>query len=115
MTISSLSGNSTLAALNARAASQLQNSTQTALPAGLPNPTEPETPNFAERLGDAFNKVNDAQATANKSAFAYETGATDNLASVMVDQQVSSLGFQFTMQVRNKALSAYRDIMNMPV
>jgi len=33
----------------------------------------------------------------------------------MVEQQVASLGFQMTMQVRNKALTAYRDIMNMPV
>jgi flagellar hook-basal body complex protein FliE len=114
MTISSLSGNSTLAALNARAAASLQNTT-TAIPSALPNPAEAQTPNFAERLGDAIKEVNNAQATANKSAYAYETGATDNLASVMVDQQVSSLGFQMTMQVRNKALTAYRDIMNMPV
>ena len=114
MTISSLSGNSTLAALNARASS-LQNSTETAIPAGFPNPAEKSTASFADRLGSAIEQVNDAQATANKSALAYETGATDNLASVMVDQQISSLGFQMTMQVRNKALSAYRDIMNMPV
>ena len=33
----------------------------------------------------------------------------------MVDQQISSLGFQFALNVRNKALGAYRDIMNMPV
>jgi flagellar hook-basal body complex protein FliE len=28
---------------------------------------------------------------------------------------VSSLGFQLTLNLRNKALSAYKDIMNMPV
>ena len=44
-----------------------------------------------------------------------ELGKTGDLASVMVDQQISSLGFQFALNVRNKALSAYRDIMNMPV
>jgi flagellar hook-basal body complex protein FliE len=37
------------------------------------------------------------------------------LAKVMVTQQVSSLGFQMTLNVRNKVLSAYKDIMNMPV
>jgi flagellar hook-basal body complex protein FliE len=115
MTISSFSGNSTLAALNARAAASLHSTTQTVIPAGLPNSADPQTQNFADRLGDALERVNEAQAQANRSARAYETGATDNLASVMVDQQVSSLGFQMTMQVRNKALSAYRDIMNMPV
>jgi len=33
----------------------------------------------------------------------------------MVSQQVSSLGFQMVLNVRNKMLSAYKDIMNMPV
>ena len=39
----------------------------------------------------------------------------NDLAKVMVSQQVSSLAFQLTLNVRNKALSAYKDIMNMPV
>jgi len=33
----------------------------------------------------------------------------------MVNQQISSLGFQLTMNVRNKALTAYKEIINMPV
>ncbi|MFD1808718.1 flagellar hook-basal body complex protein FliE [Gemmobacter lanyuensis] len=33
----------------------------------------------------------------------------------MIDQQVASLGFQLSLNVRNKALTAYRDIMNMSV
>jgi len=37
------------------------------------------------------------------------------LAKVMIGQQVSSVAFQLTLNVRNKALSAYKDIMNMPV
>jgi flagellar hook-basal body complex protein FliE len=46
---------------------------------------------------------------------AYEMGIENDLSKVMVAQQVSSLGFQMTLNVRNKALSAYKDIMNMPV
>ena len=42
-------------------------------------------------------------------------GTENDLAKVMVSQQVSSLAFQLTLNVRNKALSAYKDIMNMPV
>ena len=72
-------------------------------------------PNFAERLGRAVEDVNAQQAKASQAARDFETGATQDLAAVMVEQQVSSLGFQMTMQVRNKALTAYRDIMNMPV
>ena len=33
----------------------------------------------------------------------------------MMNQEMASLGFQMTLQVRNKVLSAYKDIMNMPV
>ena len=45
----------------------------------------------------------------------HEMGAEHDLSKVMVQQQVSSLGFQMTLNVRNKVLSAYKDIMNMPV
>lgn len=74
-----------------------------------------EGPGFAERLGKAVENVNTQQAKASQAMRDFETGKTENLAAVMVEQQVSSLGFQMTMQVRNKGLTAYRDIMNMPV
>lgn len=72
-------------------------------------------PSFAERMGAAVDQVARQQESATDAAKAFETGQTDDLAGVMVEQQVASLGFQMTMQVRNKALTAYRDIMNMPV
>jgi flagellar hook-basal body complex protein FliE len=46
---------------------------------------------------------------------AFDLGIETDLSKVMVDQQVSSLGFQLTLNVRNKMLSAYKDILNMPV
>jgi len=46
---------------------------------------------------------------------AYELGTENDISKVMISQQVSSLGFQLTLNVRNKMLSAYKDIMNMPV
>lgn len=72
-------------------------------------------PEFSQRLSDGLKQVAQAQNEAAELATAYETGTEDNLAKVMVSQQVSSLGFQLTLNVRNKALSAYKDIMNMPV
>ena len=77
-----------------------------------PDATGPE---FTDRIGNALNQVADAQSKSAKLAEAYETGAENDLAKVMVSQQVSSLGFQLTLNVRNKVLSAYKDIMNMPV
>ena len=70
---------------------------------------------FADRINGAVKDLADAQSQASESAKAYEMGLETDLASVMVDQQVASLGFQMALNVRNKALGAYRDIMNMPV
>ncbi|MFN7051162.1 MAG: flagellar hook-basal body complex protein FliE, partial [Gemmobacter sp.] len=55
------------------------------------------------------------QSKAAAASRAYELGERQDLAGVMVEQQVASLGFQLTLNVRNRALTAYRDIMNMSV
>ena len=72
-------------------------------------------PSFSERLTAGLRDVAESQNVARDLATAYEMGAEQDLAKVMVAQQVSSLGFQLTLNLRNKALSAYKDIMNMPV
>lgn len=72
-------------------------------------------PSFTERMSGALQDLGKAQSQAEKSAIGYEMGAEQNLASVMVDQQVAQLGLQLAINVRNKALGAYKDIMNMPV
>lgn len=70
---------------------------------------------FGERMGEALRDVARTQESASQAARDFELGAREDLAAVMVEQQLSSLSFQMTLQVRNKALGAYRDIMNMPV
>jgi flagellar hook-basal body complex protein FliE len=70
---------------------------------------------FSERMGDAIRDVADSQKTSADLAKAYELGIEADLSKVMVAQQVSSVGFQLVMNVRNKFLSAYKDIMNTPV
>lgn len=72
-------------------------------------------PSFSERLDQGLNQVAETQNEAAKLARNFELGVENDLARVMVGQQVSSLAFQLTLNVRNKALSAYKDIMNMPV
>jgi flagellar hook-basal body complex protein FliE len=76
---------------------------------------QPSGQAFSERLADGLKSVASAQNEAAALRNAFEAGTEQNLAKVMVAQQVSSLGFQLTLNVRNKALSAYKDIMNMPV
>ena len=92
--------------------------------AGMIRPDAPQPPaaaparsgatGFGARVAGAIDDLAAAQAKAAESAKAFEMGLETDLASVMVDQQISSLGFQFALNVRNKALGAYRDIMNMP-
>ena len=81
--------------------------------AALGNETQ-KTP-FTDRLGDAVREVAVAQNSAANLTKSYELGIENDLSKVMINQQVSSLGFQMTLNVRNKMLSAYKDIMNMPV
>ena len=77
-------------------------------------PENKSTP-FTDRMGGAIREVADAQNQAAELTKAYELGTENDISKVMISQQVSSLGFQLTLNVRNKMLSAYKDIMNMPV
>ena len=46
---------------------------------------------------------------------AYERGEVTDIAKVMLARQESSVAFEATLQVRNKLLSAYQEIMRMGV
>ena len=73
------------------------------------------TPDFGAAINNALQQVNAQQTKASNISEAYERGDTHDIVSVMIERQKASLGFETTLQVRNKLLSAYRDIMNMPV
>ena len=73
------------------------------------------TPDFGAAINNALQQVNAQQSRASQVTEAYERGDTHDIVSVMIERQKASLGFETTLQVRNKLLSAYRDIMNMPV
>jgi len=70
---------------------------------------------FGDALKGALNKVNNLQSEATSMSEAYERGETTDIAAVMLSRQQASVGFQATLQVRNKLLAAYKDIMSMPV
>jgi flagellar hook-basal body complex protein FliE len=75
-----------------------------------------ERPDFAGLLQESVNKVNDIQQTAENLATAFETEDPNvDLAQVMIAVEKSGLAFQALTQVRNKLISAYQEIMNMPV
>ena len=70
---------------------------------------------FAQSMNDALGAVNAGQQKAADLSASYERGETIEFAKVMLARQEASVGFEATMQVRNKLLSAYKDIMSMPV
>jgi flagellar hook-basal body complex protein FliE len=72
-------------------------------------------PDFTQALKAAINEVNALQTRAGEAAVAFERGETTDIAAVMLAKQQASIGFETTLQVRNKLLSAYKDIMSMPV
>ena len=73
------------------------------------------TQSFGDSIADSLQQVAGAQNGAADLTKAYELGREDDLAKVMASQQVASIGFQLALNVRNKALSAYKDIMSMQV
>jgi flagellar hook-basal body complex protein FliE len=77
--------------------------------------SSPNAPSFAEAIQKSVNKVNDLQNHAQSMTSAFERGEDVPLTDVVLSMQKSSLAFEATLQVRNKVLKAYDDIMNMPV
>jgi flagellar hook-basal body complex protein FliE len=70
---------------------------------------------FGDLVRQTVNKVNENQMNASRMSSAYERGEGVPLTDVVLSMQKSSLSFEATLQVRNKVLKAYEDILNMPV
>jgi flagellar hook-basal body complex protein FliE len=76
---------------------------------------KPGSPGFADMLKGALAQANELQAKSAAVTEAYEKGEVTDIAAVMLTRQTASVSFEATLQVRNKLLSAYKDIMSMPV
>ena len=72
--------------------------------------------NFADVLNNALKDVSAAQGEARAMAQNFSAGDPNvNLQDVMVNLQKANVSFQQMVQVRNRLVTAYQDIMNMPV
>lgn len=71
---------------------------------------------FAAELRASIQRINELQQTASSKALALQSGAPGvELSDVMVDVQKASIAFQMGVQVRNRLITAYKDVMNMQV
>lgn len=75
-----------------------------------------DAPEFSQLLKMAVDQVNETQKQASGLATAYEKGdPTVDIPDVMIAAQKASVAFQAMTQVRNKLISAYEEIMKMPI
>lgn len=70
---------------------------------------------FGEMVSGALSQVNQTQLQSSEMRSAYDRGEDLALTDVVLGMQKSSLAFEATLQVRNKVLKAYEEILNMPV
>ena len=70
---------------------------------------------MANAVTNALSSVNEMQENATSISGAYLAGEDIPLTDVVLEMQKSSLAFEATLQIRNKVLEAYQQIMNMPV
>jgi flagellar hook-basal body complex protein FliE len=94
--------------------SLLQELHQAKQPGAAQETTEPAG-GFADTLRSALDGVNATQQRAAALSEGYERGEVTDIAKVMLARQEAGVAFEATLQVRNKLLSAYQDIMRMGV
>ncbi|MGF1699362.1 flagellar hook-basal body complex protein FliE [Photobacterium makurazakiensis] len=71
---------------------------------------------FGAVLGDAIKSVNGLQSQSSEIATRFDQGDRSvSLSDVMIARNKSSVAFEATVQVRNKMVDAYKELMNMPV
>lgn len=87
------------------------------LPGGISGTRDSGNSNtsFVDYLNDAIKKVNDMILESDKAAEDFASGKTDNIHQVMIAMEKADIALQFTMQIRNKILDAYNEIMRMQI
>ncbi|WDY57904.1 flagellar hook-basal body complex protein FliE [Pseudomonas sp. PSKL.D1] len=76
----------------------------------------PAASGFAGELESSLQRIVQLQRTASTQANAFQAGSSEvSLSDVMADSQKASVAFQMGVQVRNRLLTAYKDVMAMQV
>lgn len=83
-------------------------------PPAVQGPSGTDT-SFGAAVKSAVTKINTDMEVEDTVTEAYERGETTDIVAVMLQKQKSDIEFETTLQIRNKLLSAYKDIMNMQI
>lgn len=76
---------------------------------------KPFNARMVDAMRNSIDQVNTIQANSAEMIARYESGEDVPLTDVVLAMQKSSLAFEATVQIRNKVVKAYEDVMNMPV
>ncbi len=78
-------------------------------------PTEPIEADFGKMLGQVLQQVSDAQHHANNLAQRFAQGEPVDEPTLIMAMERANLAFQLTLQVRNRVLEAYQEVMRLQV
>ncbi len=94
---------------------QYETEAKSGLNPGTVEKSEVSQPSFLDSVKSAIGSVNDAAQAAGIRKTAYEKGEDIPLTDVVLSMQRSSVAFEATLQIRNKMLRAYEEVLRMPV
>ncbi len=70
---------------------------------------------FYKAAMNLIEDTNRLELEADQKSMEFAMGKTDNIEEVLIAQEKANILLQFTIQVRNKAVESYKDIMRMPL
>jgi len=86
---------------------------------GLTQPKTPQIQQMGDKFGEALKnsiaEVNQAQVSADRAAEQIAAGETKDLHGAMIKLEEADISLRLMVQVRNKAVEAYQEIMRMQV
>ena len=94
--------------------SELQKLGSGALPQPL-SPSQPAGASFGDLLGQMVNEVGAKQAVAGETVSGVLTGQNVSLHQAMIAMQEANVSFQLMVEVRNKLLESYQELMRMQI
>jgi flagellar hook-basal body complex protein FliE len=78
-------------------------------------PAQPSGESFSTMLGKMVEEVNGKQITASETVNNLQAGGNVSLHQAVIAMEESNVSFQLMVEVRNKLLDAYQEIMKMQV
>jgi len=82
---------------------------------GAPKPAQTGVPSFGEALDTAIESVSRVQHESDEATRMFAMGSDIDLHTVLLQVEKADISFRTMMEVRNKLLDAYREVMRMQI